>query len=415
MSNKEDVEKNMCTSKSDKYHLKECVNLDRNSYVLNFCIKLDNVPELASYLGLSEVTKEISNIKSNLHNKLKKSFSINYNYHKHEFYLFMNQPDFKDCLKCMSNKKLVEIKNILSESKTRLFNFKYIFGAGLIPSNKYQVCQISMLDEAIFLAKKHGEKFYFIDEYKDIFTKNHNIANILKHSIEEEDITPYYQPIVNNKNRKVEKYEALARIEGNVLIYPLDFIETSKKLNLYDSITKIIIRKVLRDFENIDKKVSINISYEDIADNETSLYILDMLKDYKNSSNVVLEIIESDNIYNFNLIKEFITKVKKFGVEISIDDFGTGYSNYMNIIAIDADYVKIDGSIVQRMLTCKKTHELISSIIGIAKKNDFRVIAEFVDSEEIFKELKELGADFSQGFYFGKPLPIEKHMETQVI
>ena len=106
---------------------------------------------------------------------------------------------------------------------------------------------------------------------------------------------------------------------------------------------------------------------------------------------------------NINDVADFFTLLHSFGVKIALDDFGVGYSNYDIIFKFDIDYIKIDGSLVESVLTSEKSKTLIESIISISRKMDTKIIAEYVSSKEIFEVIKEMGIDYAQGFYIGKP------------
>ena len=91
------------------------------------------------------------------------------------------------------------------------------------------------------------------------------------------------------------------------------------------------------------------------------------------------------------------------GAKIAIDDFGTGYSNFEHILKLNVDYIKIDGSLIKGIQQDKKHKIIVETIVDFAKKVGSKTIAEFVSDEEIFKNIKEIGVDFSQGYFTGKP------------
>ncbi|MGE3593459.1 MAG: EAL domain-containing protein [Arcobacter sp.] len=96
-------------------------------------------------------------------------------------------------------------------------------------------------------------------------------------------------------------------------------------------------------------------------------------------------------------------KVRKLGCKIAIDDFGSGYSNFEYLIRLNADYIKIDGSLIKDILINKNNQEIVITIVDFAKRQGFKTIAEFVSSKEIFEKVKELGIDYAQGYYINEP------------
>ena len=118
---------------------------------------------------------------------------------------------------------------------------------------------------------------------------------------------------------------------------------------------------------------------------------------------IIFEIIESEGIENFDKVLEFITDVKRYGTKISIDDFGTGYSNFEYLMKLKVDYIKIDGSMIKNIDNDKSAQMIIASIVSFAKNMNIKTVAEFVHSKNVYEKVKELGVDYSQGYYFGEP------------
>ncbi len=103
-------------------------------------------------------------------------------------------------------------------------------------------------------------------------------------------------------------------------------------------------------------------------------------------------------------MKNFIKKIKYYNSEIAIDDFGSGYSNFIRLLNYQPDYIKIDGSIIKEIDKNTFAYNVAGIIVKFAKQNGIKTIAEFVENEVIFEKVKELGIDYSQGYYFSKPL-----------
>ncbi len=140
--------------------------------------------------------------------------------------------------------------------------------------------------------------------------------------------------------------------------------------------------------------------------------MISKIKSHNIGSYLTLEILESEKVSNFNIVNDFIAEVKKYGVKIAIDDFGTGFSNYENILNLNIDYIKIDGSLI------KKIDEdiylnLIKSIVLFSKQQKIKVVAEFVSDLKILRYVKNIGIDYSQGYYIGKPTNINELIEEK--
>jgi PAS domain S-box-containing protein/diguanylate cyclase (GGDEF)-like protein len=265
-------------------------------------------------------------------------------------------------------------------------------------------------DIALNNAKKRKLSFMFYDKSKhddDEYAANQKIIKDLRYAIKHNLIIPYFQPIFNNKTLQIEKYETLMRIineEGEV-IPPNLFLEIAQKVKIYPELMKLILQKAFVMFHDKDIQFSINLSIEDIRNKTRQTYVLDMLSHFERPQNVIFEIVESEEIQDYSKLKEFVKEIKKYGAQIAIDDFGSGYSNFMHLLELEVDFIKIDGSIIENILEDRNSQILTKTIVSMAKQLDLKVIAEYVSSKEIHDAIKLLGIDYSQGYYHEEPQP----------
>jgi len=269
---------------------------------------------------------------------------------------------------------------------------------------------LSTADIALKHAKQIKKSLMIYNQSLSIeksYEKNMFWSRELKKAIKNDKLVPYYQPIINNHTGKIEKYEALIRLidDDEKVVSPFFFLEVAKQSKQYHYITQTVIDKAFETFKSLECEFSINLTIEDILDMQIQKYLFNALDRYNIGSRVVFEIVESEGIENFNEINEFILSVKRYGCKIAIDDFGTGYSNFEYLIKLKADFIKIDGSMIQNLDTDENSRILVSTIIVFAKKLGMKTIAEFVKDETIQKLVEELGIDYSQGYYHGEPRP----------
>ncbi|PUE64421.1 EAL domain-containing protein [Arcobacter caeni] len=267
-------------------------------------------------------------------------------------------------------------------------------------------------DMALKLAKKKRKKYLIYESSMNIehdYEQNLKWAKRIKDAIENNRIEPLFQPIVDTKTSKIVKYEALMRMidEEGEYLSPIHFLELAKKNKLYPKLTKIIIEKTFEIFKNIDAQVSINLSVYDVLNEDVYATIIEKLYEYQLGDKIVFELIESDGIENYKEVIEFINEVKKTGAKISIDDFGTGYSNFEYIMKLKVDYIKIDASMIKDIDHNINSQLVTETIIDFAKKMNIQTIAEFVHSQSVFEVVKNMGIDFAQGYYFGKPQKLD--------
>ena len=230
--------------------------------------------------------------------------------------------------------------------------------------------------------------------------------NILYNALKNEDIFPYFQPIVRIKDKKIIKYEVLARIKNGENVESIySYLEIAKENKLYNELTLKIFNKTYDYLEKKDVEFSLNLSIEDIMDYDLMKEIFNKYKEDKILKRVTFEILESEAIEDYEYIKSFIDFVKRKNIKIALDDFGSGYSNFAHILNLNIDYIKIDGSLIKNILNDEKSYQIVKLITTFAKENKIKTIAEFVENEDIHNKLFEIGVDYGQGYYYGKPSP----------
>ncbi|WP_108060443.1 EAL domain-containing protein [Poseidonibacter lekithochrous] len=264
-------------------------------------------------------------------------------------------------------------------------------------------------DIALQSAKKdHKDYLVFYDELDKFQEYENNMlwTKKLKAAFINDKIEVFFQPLINNNTMKVDKYECLVRLidEEEKVISPFFFLDISKKSNQYTKLTKIVIEKSFKRFENLPFEFSVNISYEDIEEPGFLDFIKEMLRKYKVGNRVVFEILEDENVKNYSFLISFIDEIKALGCKVAIDDFGSGYSNFEHLLKMNVDYLKIDASLIKNIATDENSYKITKTIIEFAKSLNLQTIAEFVENEKIFDIIKDLGADFSQGYYFSAPI-----------
>lgn len=227
----------------------------------------------------------------------------------------------------------------------------------------------------------------------------------IRQALVEHRIVCQYQPIVSCISGKIEKFETLVRIknEDNSLIAPYDFLPIAQKIKLYHHITQEVVYQACNLFAARHEQFSINLSGSDILDNRTVTTIENILRQTGTADRIIFEILESEGIENFDEVASFIARMKAMGAKIAIDDFGTGYSNFENILKLNVDILKIDGSLIKSINENPRHRIVVEAIVDFAHRIGIDTVAEFVSSEEILQNVTDLGITYAQGFYTGKP------------
>ena len=235
-----------------------------------------------------------------------------------------------------------------------------------------------------------------------------DIKKIVKHAIENKNVIPFFQPITNQYGEFI-KYEALVRIldfeNGNEkILYPDDFLPIAIRSGLYVELAKEMLFRSLTFFKDRDEKISVNFLPNDFYNHEIMDRFIGLVQQYKYPERIVVEITEQEGIGDFDRLFKIVKKMRKLGVLIAIDDFGSGYANYVHILQLKPDYLKIDGSLIKNILHDEDSQILVKSITRFAGYMKIKTVAEYVENEDIFELLKKYGVDEFQGYYFGRPL-----------
>jgi len=284
-------------------------------------------------------------------------------------------------------------------------------GVNLVPQKSKNFSEaFKFADISLYNAKNKGRNTIEIYNGKEEINNSLMSINDIKEAMDENRLICYYQAIVDNNTSEISHYEALLRIEtkNGEIITPDKILPAIKGTFILRNITKVVLNICHKRLLEDDKiKINVNLNPQDIVNDS----IINILKDYAATENIAnrlgLEIVESEDIIICNNAKENLLMLKKLGYKLFIDDFGSGYSNFIYLAEIKTNYIKIDGAIIKRVLEDDVSFLLVKSIVAFAKESNIKVVAEYVSSKEIFEKIQSLGIEYSQGYYFYKPMPFE--------
>ena len=247
----------------------------------------------------------------------------------------------------------------------------------------------------------------FLDE--DSIREKYHMVNVINYAIENDKVIPFFQGIYNNKENRIAHYEALMRLEDEYgrIYYPGEFLDVARNYGLlYDGISRMMIQKVFEKFKDSEQfSVSINLGMRDIRNQGLVDYIYDSLSMMPYPENFIFELLENEDIDDYDNMMLFVDKIHELGGRISIDDFGSGFSNLQHVISLQSDIVKIDGSIVRNCCSNHGAENLIALIAawkGLSR-HGIILVAEYVENEDIQNKILDYGIDYSQGYLFSKP------------
>ena len=234
------------------------------------------------------------------------------------------------------------------------------------------------------------------------------------HAAQRDELYLVYQPrVATQDGRTLEGVEALLRWSHPVLgnIPPSTFIPAAERNGAIVTIGAWVLRnscqqlKAWKEAGIANMTMAVNVSPHQLR-SDTFLDTLEKALEETAISpeSLELEIIESEIMSSFDLVKDILTQIRDIGVRIAIDDFGTGHSNLSRLRDLPVNRLKIDRSLVCDIATDPRAQAVVSCIVGLASALDVDIIAEGVESGRQFEQLKTLGCHYVQGYLFGRPL-----------
>lgn len=289
-------------------------------------------------------------------------------------------------------------------------------GIAVFPNNGLTVSElIKNADIAMYNAKNSGKNSYrFFDSYmEDDVNRKNDLADILSHVIDKNEIYLQYQPQVNVESGQVTGYEALMRIESELVgfISPAEFIPIAEETGIINILGEWALIEACNFNQVLIKsgfgplRVSVNVSTTQLTDD----HLIDIIKSIPEKTGMDLkhleiEITESVLMNSFEHNLKLINQMKELGCSIALDDFGTGYSSFNYLTQIPIDTLKIDKSFIDGICSNEKDRCIADSIIDLAHKMDISVVAEGVEDNEQLQILQNQFCDTLQGYLFSKPL-----------
>lgn len=259
------------------------------------------------------------------------------------------------------------------------------------------------------------------DELTERLKKRQYIVNHIDEAVENEHIRVFYQPVIRVETGELCGYEALARwIDPDAgMLSPADFIETLEQSHLIHKLDSFIVKKVCEDYKKLKDAgeplvpVSINLSRLDFDLCDIGKIIDDYREEYGVPKRMLdIEITESALNDDSEGMKQEISRLHESGHQIWIDDFGSGYSSLNVLVEYVFDVLKLDMQFLRTFDHNENMGRLIEQIVAVTNKLGKLALQEGVETKEHYEFLKSIGCGKCQGYYFGRPQPMEETREA---
>lgn len=234
------------------------------------------------------------------------------------------------------------------------------------------------------------------------------LANYLFKAYKENRLRLAYQPIINSKTGKAAHHEALLRLvnQSGKISSAGPLIPVAEKMGLIDIIDTMVMEMVVQELRNApDIVLAFNVSNMTTEDSVWLDTLARLLKETPEiAPRLIVEITETAVLRDLRRTAFFVASIQSMGCQVALDDFGSGYTSFRQLKALSVDMVKIDGVFIKDLAQSADNQFFVKTLLDFAQGFGLTTVAEFVENGEITKILMEMGVDYMQGYYFGKPV-----------
>lgn len=279
---------------------------------------------------------------------------------------------------------------------------------------------ITYAEYLMWEAKRKGKGIVLSsEESPHKFSVVKEVERSIVESLEKSSVVPFYQEIINLKDMSLFGFEVLMRIKFNGRFLSAgEFVDVADRIGATEKLGFLLIERVFENYKLFENKFPLFIFINMVPENATEEFAekVRALADKYSvpTNNLVFEITERKAVEDIVRVVSFVKELRNEGFRFAIDDFGSGYSSFYYLKYLPVDFLKIEGEFIKTLPYSPTDRAFIEGIVSVAKKMGIKTIAEFVENEEVLKVVKDLGIDYAQGYYFGKPEPLEEKLKKYV-
>lgn len=316
-------------------------------------------------------------------------------------------------------------KHINNFIENNRYNTIYTLSAGIINTRNITLEEenyVKLSEFALKTAKDNGRNNYYIYSKTDYdrYKRKLYISKALHNAVNEDfkGFQVFYQPVVDASTYMLTGAEALMRfsikkegVDECEYISPVEFIPVLEETGLIIPAGRWILEQSAKQCSIWNEhvkgfRVNINVSYIQVMKSDVFSDIMSVIDKYSlQPSCIGIELTESGYLDSSTHFNHLWRKLKDNGVYVILDDFGTGYSNLHCLSDLKPNYIKIDRTFTLKALRNKYDYELMTYIIDMAHSLGLKLCIEGVETSDDLRQLREPGADYIQGYLFGKPYP----------
>jgi diguanylate cyclase (GGDEF)-like protein/PAS domain S-box-containing protein len=314
------------------------------------------------------------------------------------------------------NRLLEEISQPI-EIKGKLFEVSASIGVALFPTDDQDAdTLLRHADQAMYSAKQSGKnRYYLYDAENDQRARSHHeFLRRLTQALANNEFELYYQPKVNMRSLQLVGAEALIRWNHpeRGLLSPAEFLLAVEGTTLEIELGDWVVATAFEQLDawhqaGLSMELSINISARHLQASDFAWKLKRKMLRHPNlpKGSLQVEVLETAALEDIPRVSDTIERCRKIGVSFALDDFGTGYSSLSYLGRLPVDTLKIDQSFIRDMLEDKGDRAIVQGVIALAKAFDRKIVAEGVETQELFRALVDMGCECGQGYGIARPMP----------
>jgi diguanylate cyclase len=276
---------------------------------------------------------------------------------------------------------------------------------------------IQHADVAMYDSKRDSASFTFYEESSHEYDVTRlTLVAELRRALAERELMLHYQPKAALESGEVRSVEALLRWNhpARGMVFPDSFIPIAQETGLIGPLTLYVIEEALRQGrewrdQGLDLSISVNLSTRNLLDRDFPKQVAGLLTRWgMDARSLELEVTESSMLANPTRAKVVLQELSDLGLRLSIDDFGTGYSSLAYLRQLPVDEIKIDRSFVMGMGNEADDAVIVRSTVDLGRNLGLDVVAEGVETLELWNRLRDLGCQTAQGYFLSRPVSAQE-------
>jgi diguanylate cyclase (GGDEF)-like protein len=268
-------------------------------------------------------------------------------------------------------------------------------------------------DNMMYKVKREGKNAMAVADEGDvaeIFKHESDINFHVYQALEQQTVLPHFQPILSLASGQILAHEMLMRIPvaDGALLNAAEFIKAAGQIGLLPRLDLLLMQKAyeIANADGYEGKLFINLTPKSLIVPEFLSTVLELTNRYRiDPGRIIFEVTERDTVQNLTMLQKFVARMRNEGFQFAVDDFGSGYSSFKYLKLFPIDYIKIEGEFIRNMLDDREFMAYTKSIVTLAQELGVKTVAEYVEDARIVAACRDLGIDYVQGYYVGRPGP----------